>query len=584
MRIAPLAALSALTLSCTLAACIGGETGSDSANATALPYAEGSTEALAVLALVNDRDVTQGQLDDDARLDRRAATAIIAHRDGADGQLRTDDDDLFDTLGELDAVKRVGPKAVGRLFDYAVKQGYYDDQLAKKKDVIFSPQSYELSHLARVAELIDSAERSIDIAMYSYSDGGIADALSRAVERGVDVRFIFHSALADKSKSGDALASTKSAGIEKLGINVRYVNKIMHHKFMIVDGPRDDRDSAWEATIATGSGNWSHSAGTRYDENTLVLTAYPELALRMQGEFDLMWSHSRDFVYDAELPFELSTFQFSEESVPDNPGLNVFFTSTNFDIKGETTFTVNGANTVSDELSRAIRSARRSIHIASGHLRSRPVALALMEAMANNPELDVRIVLDDQEYISQWKEDSQKAALDECLAGAGDNASARRGCLDKGYYYSYEVAEAGAGLRYKFYAYRWHYSYAEQMHHKYMIIDDTDLYTGSYNLSDNAEHNTFENMLLLRGPEFSDLVARYQGNFEHLWALNRDNDTLAELQSEVSTANPLPLVFTPMALEWQEVTDLKQLIKDNCPDVNAPEYRTDPKSHQKCYR
>jgi DNA uptake protein ComE-like DNA-binding protein len=71
----------------------------------------------AVLALVNDPIVDLSTLDHDARLDKRAATNIIEHRDGPPM-------DLFDDIDELDDVKYVGDKALSLLEEYAVANGY----------------------------------------------------------------------------------------------------------------------------------------------------------------------------------------------------------------------------------------------------------------------------------------------------------------------------------------------------------------------------------------------------------------------------------------------------------------------------
>jgi phosphatidylserine/phosphatidylglycerophosphate/cardiolipin synthase-like enzyme len=574
--------LAALLSLAAVTACGDADTGSETSNVTELPFAEGSPEALAVLALVNDRDVTFDELDNGVGLDRRAAEGILAHRDGADAVQRSMDDDLFDTLSELDGISYVSTSAFTKLLEYATAQGYYDAQLAKELSAVFSPQPYDASHLPRVAQLIDGALHSIDIAMYSYSDAGIGDALERATSRGVKVRFIFETANKDKNLDGDALANSKSGRLERMGVNVRYVNKIMHHKYVIVDGPRDDLAAADTARIATGSANWSNSAGTKYDENTVLLTGYPELTLRMQAEFNHLWEHSRDFVYDDTLPYELSTLAITEEMIDDNPGAHVFFTSANFDAN-DTTFSVTGANTVSDAMVEAIYGATESIHIMSGHLRSRPISEALIDKMAQSPELDVRVMLDAQEYISLYKQYSQQKDLDECLERATTDATQRK-CLDKGFYFSREIEVGGAEVRYKYYSYRWHYTYALQMHNKVMIVDGDELFTGSYNLSDNAEHNTMENMMMFRGPEFRELVASYEGTFENLWSLARDENRLGSLREEIETASSVPLVFDPMSLTWQEVTDLKDLIRDNCSDVNSSEFRAHPEQHKYCPR
>ncbi|MBV1857733.1 MAG: cytochrome c, partial [Nannocystaceae bacterium] len=85
-----------------------------------------SDEDKAVLLLVNDAAVDLDELDLDARLDVRAATNIVAHRDGADGIAGTGDDDSIDSISELDDIGYVGQTALGRLAEYAVAQGYLE--------------------------------------------------------------------------------------------------------------------------------------------------------------------------------------------------------------------------------------------------------------------------------------------------------------------------------------------------------------------------------------------------------------------------------------------------------------------------
>jgi phosphatidylserine/phosphatidylglycerophosphate/cardiolipin synthase-like enzyme len=120
------------------------------------------------------------------------------------------------------------------------------------------------------------------------------------------------------------------------------------------------------------------------------------------------------------------------------------------------------------------------------------------------------------------------------------------------------------------------------MHHKYMIIDGDELWTGSFNLSDNAEHNTFENMLLFHGSEHGELVAQYEANFESLWETGRSEGLLAALTEEIGEGGAFPLVFAPMALLHGEVNELKNLILAACPAVNSEPFRTNPAAHQSC--
>lgn len=450
-------------------------------------------------------------------------------------------------------------------------------------DVIFSPQPLSESHNARVAQLIAGARRSIDVAMYSFSDAAILDALGQAADRGVRVRFLLDTAAEDARKEGAALLASTSGQLERRGINVRYVNKVLHHKLMIVDGPRDDLAAADTAILATGSANWSNAAATRYDENTLFLRGNPELLLRFQAEMNLLWEHSRDVVVDPSLPYELSTAEIDEAAIPDDPGSAALFTSDNFTVSGDT-FTGTGTAVVGDALVEAIRGAERSIDIASGHLRSRPIAEALMEKKAADPSVRIRVYLDQQEYVSQSRNAAQERALGACLEAAGADERAASACRDRGFLFGYAVGRSGVGVRYKLYAYRWNIAYAKQMHDKYLIIDGDTLYTGTYNLSDNAEHDTFENVLLFEGPEYEPLIARFRENFEAIWETGRPEGRPEALALAAREAPSIPLVFDPMALSWDEVTAMKALLRESCPAVNSREYRRNPVAHPTCPR
>jgi len=52
------------------------------------------------------------------------------------------------------------------------------------------------------------------------------------------------------------------------------------------------------------------------------------------------------------------------------------------------------------------------------------------------------------------------------------------------------------------------------MHHKFAIIDNRILLTGSYNWTFSANHRNDENLMVIDDPE---IIARYQNQFEKLW-------------------------------------------------------------------
>ncbi len=447
-------------------------------------------------------------------------------------------------------------------------------------DVVFSPATGSDTHTARIAKMIDGAQRSVDIAIYSFSDADISRSLEAAVQRGVKVRIVYEGGGSDSRLTGDAKKNSKSGRLESKGMDVRFVNKIMHHKFVLVDGPRDDASKAASTKIASGSANWSASAVKTFDENTLFIEQAPGLAQKLQREFDLMWSHTRDFALETPIAQELSSVSLPDP-IPADVGIDAYFTSGNFKVKG-TTFSSVGTNVAADALVKAIKGAQHSIHVASGHLRSRPVALALMEKAKASPGLDIRVYLDGQEYISAEGDADQQSSLQGCLAAAGNNESKQRACTDKGFLYGYEVGAAGAKVRYKTYAYRWDNSYAKQMHNKFFVIDGSTVFSGSYNLSDNAEHDTFENILVFRGAEHAALVSAFEHKFDQLWETGRDKK--ASVEQAISNASWIPLVFDSMALTHDEVTALKDLVRENCPSADTTEFRKNPTQHQRCLR
>ncbi|MBL4636151.1 MAG: hypothetical protein JKY56_19985 [Kofleriaceae bacterium] len=136
----------------------------------------------AVLALVNDLSVGFIELDIDARLNARAASNIIAHRNGADQTPGTTDDNRFDDIKELDDVRQVGPAALRDLLEYAmfkgvgvtnntVKMVFGSGNLSSGTHLHhenwhfaeFSRDSYFVqSHVCLIDALIDPSEASTD--------------------------------------------------------------------------------------------------------------------------------------------------------------------------------------------------------------------------------------------------------------------------------------------------------------------------------------------------------------------------------------------------------------------------------------
>lgn len=421
-----------------------------------------------------------------------------------------------------------------------------------ESDVIFAPAA---RHEDRVVELINGAQYSLDIAMYNMKHSGVSKALEAAVKRGVKVRLVYHGAQADRKDP----AGTRSAALEELGVDVRYAtkSKVMHHKFMLVDGPRRGADGqpvlerAKTAWLVTGSGNWALG---NHDENTLFLRGVPELALHFQNEFNRLWNYSWDF--------EWKTFTFDEAAMLDSstfiddPYQGTLFTSANMKVN-QTFTTISGSEVVGQAIAAELKKATTSIVVASGHMRSQTIYDALVWVKQNKPQVDIRVYVDGQEYTSG----------------------------EYGDYYGYRLHAAGIPIRFKYYCYRWDYTYAPQMHNKYFVIDGAKLLSGSYNLSSNAELGSLENVVVLEGKDFAQLVQRYLADFDRLWNTDADGSALKDLEQKVKTASSIPLVFSPMALTHPQIKALKTLIAANCPAVDADaDYRANPAKHKYCPR
>lgn len=531
-----------------------------------------------VLLWLNDAGTERSTLTA-AGVHGRAAGHIIDHRNGPDAVYPSGDDRGFDALGGVDEVPWVGSVAMDQLT--AGAPGDCARQRYRQAAVWFSPADYETSHLARTRAVIEGATRSIDVAMYSFYHDPLVDALADAASRGVEIRIIY-----DKTRrERDDGPETVSAGLEDIGADVRWVNRVMHHKFVIVDGVRSALFQATDASVVTGSANWTYGAATKYDENTVFVRGYPEVALRFQREFNRMWRYSRPYGRD-DVPRADETMALRAEMIPDAGATDAAFTSRNFRAYfsprwGPTFGVKDSPATVANRIIRELRGADESIRVASAHLRSRPVAETILQLHRNRPDLDIRVYLDGQEHITEADHREQLAELERCVSGAADEEE-RRDCRRSGFYFSYALHESGVPTRFKYNAYRWHFSYAEQMHHKYIIIDDERVISGSYNLSNNAEFNSLENIVIYRRRAFPELVDRFESNFRRLWRTGRPG-RYAQLQREIRHATEsIPIVFDAMALDHGEIAGLESLIESRCPAVTSEDFESDPRNHETC--
>lgn len=122
---------------------------------------------------------------------------------------------------------------------------------------------------------IEQARQQVLVQAYLLTNKRIADALIAAKRRGVDVQV-----LADARKHAEVpssrLAALASAGID-VWLETGYENA--HNKIILIDAATPD------ATVITGSFNFTWTAQHRNAENILVARKNPSLAARYEGNW-----------------------------------------------------------------------------------------------------------------------------------------------------------------------------------------------------------------------------------------------------------------------------------------------------------
>lgn len=122
-----------------------------------------------------------------------------------------------------------------------------------------------------LAEAIDSAKLSVDMAVYSLSLNSIRDALLRAHDRGVRVRMAMESENMDRTDP----QRLKDAGIPILGDRRE---GLMHNKFTVIDG----------SEVWAGGMNYTDS-GAYEDNNVLIRIRSVKMAENYAKEFEEMF-------------------------------------------------------------------------------------------------------------------------------------------------------------------------------------------------------------------------------------------------------------------------------------------------------
>eukprot|EP00434_Breviolum_minutum_P025040 symbB.v1.2.022119.t1/scaffold1949.1/size178169/2 len=133
---------------------------------------------------------------------------------------------------------------------------------------------YSVAGLTSIVELIENAQNTLEVAVYSISHKVLADALIAAHRRGVFVRV-----LTDDMQAKDKDSCVKM--MKRADIKFRMdktASMPMKHKFMVVDG----------RIVMSGSLDWTYAAVERGNEN-VIISKNREICDDFTMEFDRVW-------------------------------------------------------------------------------------------------------------------------------------------------------------------------------------------------------------------------------------------------------------------------------------------------------
>jgi len=129
-----------------------------------------------------------------------------------------------------------------------------------------------------IVRLVGNATDSIEGALYRFSHPGLAQALERAVNRGVRVRLLVDANKYQENRTTQELLSGAIIPF-RLSYGRRGRGSKMHHKFAVLD----------RQMVLTGSYNWTMESEDENYENLIIMREAAPVEAYMH-EFDTLWT------------------------------------------------------------------------------------------------------------------------------------------------------------------------------------------------------------------------------------------------------------------------------------------------------
>lgn len=298
---------------------------------------------------------------------------------------------------------------------------------------------------------IDRAQESIDFTIYNFNNqdiSNISEALNAAHSRGVEVRVVY-----DINQTNFGTDELNSA-IGKIASPINdYPNYgIMHNKFVVFDALSDDPDLP---VVWTGATNFTDGQ-INVDPNNVIIIQDKSLAMAYRLEFNEMFG-SQGAQPDAD------SSRFGPDKLDDTPH--------EFIIGGKRVECYfSPSDNTHAKILKTIQSADKDLSIATMLITKSDIAYAIRDR--HDAGVSARVLVNDEASCTEPVVTTLREALQENFKVNGE-----------------------AGI----------------MHHKYMIVDQSDpesdplLLTGCHNWSSSAQLRNDENTLIIHDQTMANI-------------------------------------------------------------------------------
>jgi phosphatidylserine/phosphatidylglycerophosphate/cardiolipin synthase-like enzyme len=393
-----------------------------------------------------------------------------------------------------------------------------------------------------IIEAINKATSSIDIAVQELRLPKIAQALAESYHAGVKVRVILENnysrpfseltrveinKLPDRDRSryqefftlvdsdrngqlstteinrGDALIILRNADIPVIDDTAdgSKGSGLMHHKFIVID----------RQIVVTGSANFTLSdihgdfanPETRGNTNNLIIVNSKELAKIYTEEFNYMWGDGPGGNLDSKFGLA-KPIRFTHKITLDNTIIEVQFSPISSSQPWD--------NTTNGLIGKALSNATKSINLALFVFSEQKLANILQQKQQQR--ITIQGVFEPEFALRYYSE-----ALDLLGMAIKDNQ-----CNYEANNNPWQTPLQTVGIA--------QLSRGDKLHHKFAIVDNRTVITGSHNWSAAANYNNDENALIIHNPT---VAAHFQQEFERLYhqaALGISESVTAKIKAQ----------------------------------------------------